>query len=166
MSDPIPPGRWRTGSHATRNLWIGGAHPEGVDVGRMDSPELAAYVVEAVNARLEHERLDAEVRRVLRADAPSVLGATAGEGPPLSAEMVRQAMDAAARRRMPWTMSVAVEARRERDEARAEVERLRAALREILGDGRVFVAERPDNGTAAWANAFRRIAREALDGTS
>lgn len=53
----IPSGRWRVGSHAPRNLWVGGTHPEGVDVGRMDTPELAAYVVDAVNGiRSAHAR--------------------------------------------------------------------------------------------------------------
>jgi hypothetical protein len=53
----IPPGRWRQGGHAKRNLWVGPPRPHGVDVGRMDTPELAAYVVDAVNRVDEAARL-------------------------------------------------------------------------------------------------------------
>jgi hypothetical protein len=49
--DAIPPGPWRVGGHCPRNLWIGPPRPHGIDVGRMDTPELAAYVVQAVNER-------------------------------------------------------------------------------------------------------------------
>lgn len=52
----IPDAPWRAGTHAPRNLWIeDGSGPEGRgrDVGRMDTPELAAHVVACVNARWE-----------------------------------------------------------------------------------------------------------------
>lgn len=44
---------WRTGKRVARNLYrVTPEHPEGEDIGRMDTPELAAQVVEAVNVRL------------------------------------------------------------------------------------------------------------------
>jgi hypothetical protein len=92
----IPPGRWRQGSHAPRNLWVGGAYPEGVDVGRMDTPELAAYVVDAVNGvRSAHARGQqiADQRDAYAEDVVRLTG--------------------------------------ERNDAQAEVERLRAALERI-----------------------------------
>jgi hypothetical protein len=117
LPDAIPPGRWRQGSHAPRNLWIGGAYPEGVDVGRMDTPELAAYVVEAVNARLEAvaelARRDALLTeaRAERDEARRLADKLEGV---LAHNNVNRARE-----------------RAERDEARAEVERLRAALRDV-----------------------------------
>jgi hypothetical protein len=102
-ADPIPPGRWRQGSHAPRNLWVGGAYPEGVDVGRMDTPELAAYVVEAVNARARHDRdLEAARRHADQLGAGRIV-----------AEGERR------------------DALRERGDALAEVARLRARVAEL-----------------------------------
>ena len=41
---------WRTGRKIPRNLYrITDEHPDGQDIGRMDTPELAALVVAAVN---------------------------------------------------------------------------------------------------------------------
>lgn len=46
---PVTPGdTWRVGNHCPRNLYSGST-----DVGRMDTPELAAHVVDTMNRRLE-----------------------------------------------------------------------------------------------------------------
>lgn len=58
----IPPGPWRVGSQCGRNLWIGPPRPHGVDVGRMDTDALAAYVVQAVN---ERNRLADSLREIV-----------------------------------------------------------------------------------------------------
>lgn len=52
MTAPIPPGTWRVGTSPGsngQNLWIG-EKPNGRQVGRVDSAELARAVVEAMNA--------------------------------------------------------------------------------------------------------------------
>lgn len=47
---PAPGERWRVGSKVGRNLYaVTPEHPEGIDIGRMDTPGLAALVVDAVN---------------------------------------------------------------------------------------------------------------------
>jgi hypothetical protein len=50
---PEPGERWRVGSKVPRNLYaMTPDNPAGRDIGRMDTPELAALAVEAVNAQL------------------------------------------------------------------------------------------------------------------
>lgn len=48
---------WRTGRKIPRNLYrVTPANPDGEDIGRMDSAELAALVVEAVNRMIGDQR--------------------------------------------------------------------------------------------------------------
>jgi hypothetical protein len=189
----IPPGRWRQGGHAPRNLWIGGAYPEGVDVGRMDTPELAAYVVEAVNDqarvcgleaevgrlqevydgwRAETERLRALLARLrgfVEAERDRYLAARTGTRDDVSgdkADALDQVLDWLEDRDAPvGEVQVIVPASPEATEtaalirsladeskgARAEVERLRAALQRIadLDDEQRIVA--PDIASGALA---------------
>lgn len=121
----IPPGRWRVGSHAPRNLWVGGAYPEGVDVGRMDTPELAAYVVEAVNALQA-----AEPRELTRDEARSIRDrplppALADAGLDALRDHVRYLEWLRERRSTGITRDELLATRKERDEA---VDWLRAVL--------------------------------------
>lgn len=58
--------RWRVGTKIGKNLYrITDDHPEGEDIGRMDTLELAAFVVDAVN-----EHLIAVDRRREREEVP------------------------------------------------------------------------------------------------
>lgn len=52
-SGGIPEGKWRVGGNIGRNLYIGPPRPDGIDIGRVDSPELAELIVKAVNAYLD-----------------------------------------------------------------------------------------------------------------
>ena len=53
MVDPTAGEYWRTGRKIGKNLYrVTAEHPEGLDIGRMDTPQLAAQVVDAVNTRL------------------------------------------------------------------------------------------------------------------
>lgn len=121
----IPPGRWRQGSHAPRNLWIGGAHPEGVDVGRMDTPELAAHVVDAVNALR-----DAEPRDLTREESAAIRSrplppALADAGIDALRDHIRYLDWLRERRSTGITREELLATRKERDDARETLARLR-----------------------------------------
>jgi hypothetical protein len=49
LSGLIPAGRWRVGGNCPQQLHIDGPDGATIDIGRVDSPELARYIVQAVN---------------------------------------------------------------------------------------------------------------------
>lgn len=121
----IPPGHWRQGPHAPRNLWVDGAHPEGVDVGRMDTPELAAHVVDAVNALR-----DAEPRDLTREESAAIRSrplppALADAGIDALRDHIRYLDWLRERRSTGITRTELLATRKERDEARETLARLR-----------------------------------------
>jgi hypothetical protein len=145
----IPPGDWRQGGHAKRNLWIGGAYPEGVDVGRMDTPELAAYVVEAANAHREElatsagEVTDAMVERAVAAFMGGIVGPIISDTSGMH-DAIRDALEAAPVQWRPLSV-------RENERLKAEVERLRAALQRISDLDGVQRIVAPDIASGALA---------------
>ncbi|MGI5162739.1 hypothetical protein ACQEU3_47035 [Spirillospora sp. CA-253888] len=54
---PDPAGYWRTGRKIPRNLYIHPTadHPDGVFIGCVDTPELAAHICAAVNAHNQQQ---------------------------------------------------------------------------------------------------------------
>jgi hypothetical protein len=163
----IPPGPWRVGRHFPRNLYIEtgpgecdckaysqglGHNPyceavrtRGVDVGRMDTPELAAHVVAAVN---EFANLDVAVGVGMEAvtTARAELEQARAEIERLTSELAEQRRDDVARRAELTTereraIGRAKDAEDELAAARALAERYRHGMLKLFSPGIDYTSE-------------------------